>query len=111
MAGQVAVRLLQGYVWHPKDAPYALADLLPPDLAGAHLLWDVIAPPFAFFENGTLTSGQTFYQFTALRVYDQKPDNDTLHAQAQTLSDALAPLLGATPPEVGWQLLEDLREL
>lgn len=111
MQDGVAVRLLQGYVWHPKGAAYTLGTLLPGNLADGNLLWDEVAPPFAFFENGELTSTQVFYQFTALRVYDAKPDNDTLHAHAQALSDALQPVLDATPDGVGWQLWEDLREL
>lgn len=106
-----AVRLLQGYLWHPKTVDYRLKDLLPHELAGAKLLWDEIAPPFAFFENGELTSSQHFYQFTALRLYGEKPDNETLHAHASALSGALAPLLDATPAGVGWQLWEDLREV
>lgn len=112
----VPIRLLQGYLWHPKDAQYDLGDFLPPLLADAHLAWDEVTPPFAFFENGELTSSQVFYQFTAFRLYpagphQKTPDNDALHAHAQLLSEALAPLLNATPPGVGWQLWEDLREL
>ena len=108
---RVSVRLLQGYLWHPRGEDARLGEHLPGELAGAHLLWDEITAPFAFFENGELTSTQVFYQFTALRLYDQKPDNDTLHTHALALSEALAPLLDATPPGVGWQLWEDLREL
>lgn len=107
----VAVRLMQGYVWHPKDADYRLADLLPADLADAHLLWDEVNPPFAFFENGQLAATQTFYQFTALRRYAPRPDDDTLHAHAVALEAALGPVLDATPSGVGWQLWEDLRDL
>ena len=107
----VAVRLLQGYVWHPRDSGYTLDDLLQLTLAEGHLLWDEISPPFAFFENGELTSTQVFYQFTALRLYDQTPDQDTLHTHAERVSEALAPTLDATPEGVGWQLWEDLREL
>ena len=38
----------------------------------AHVLWDQVQPPFAFFENGEPTASQTFYQFTVLRVYDER---------------------------------------
>ncbi|AFZ68907.1 DUF3208 domain-containing protein [Deinococcus peraridilitoris] len=105
------IRLLQGYLWHPRDAGIELSGYLPQELSGARLVWDEVTPPFAFFENGELTSSQVFYQFTTFRVYERRPDNDTLHAHAQGLSEALGPLLERTPPGVGWQLWEDLREL
>lgn len=108
---RVAVKLLQGYLWHPKDASYVPADFLPSVLADAHMLFDEITPPFAFFDDGTLTSTQAFYQFTALRLYDAKPDDDTLHAHALSVSQALGPLLQETPPSLGWELWEDLRAL
>ncbi|MBB6097018.1 HAD superfamily hydrolase (TIGR01509 family) [Deinobacterium chartae] len=110
-AGQHAVRLLQGYLWHPKEAGFELAQYLPAELEGAHLLWDEVRPPFAFFENGELTAGQTFYQFTVVDLWDRKPSNDESHARAEAVSRALEPLLEATPPGVGWQLMEDLRFL
>ncbi|WP_027481566.1 DUF3208 domain-containing protein [Deinococcus pimensis] len=106
-----AVRLLQGYVWHPREATYDARAFIPEELADAHLLLDEVTPPFAFFENGQLTSTQTFYQFTALRLYDERPDDATLHAHAERLSEALAPRLDASPPDLGWQLWEDLRDL
>lgn len=116
------MRLLQGYVWHPQDEDVDLEHFLPreldlptpPGLAEAeeaHVLWDTISPPFAFFENGEPTATQTFYQFTVLRVYDQRPGNDDLHADAVAASQALNPLLDGTPEGVGWQLWEDLRDL
>lgn len=106
-----AVRLLQGYLWHPKGADLDLENYLPHELGEAHVMWDEVNAPFAFFENGEPSASQTFYQFTALRLYDTRPDNDTLHAHAETLSRSLTPLLEATPQGVGWQLWEDLREL
>lgn len=106
-----AVRLLQGYLWHPRDLAGEPGDWLPAELGEAHVLWDEVRPPFAFFENGEPTASQTFYQFTSLRVYDRRPDNETLHVHAQALTEALGPLLEATPAGVGWQLWEDLREL
>ncbi|MEW6421578.1 MAG: DUF3208 domain-containing protein [Deinococcota bacterium] len=109
--GRAAVRLLQGYLWHPKDADVDLENYLPHELDEAHVLWDVVNAPFAFFENGEPTAGQLFYQFTVLRVYDDKPRVEDLHADAEVASQALSPLLEATPPGVGWQLWEDLREL
>ncbi|GHF30598.1 DUF3208 domain-containing protein [Deinococcus metalli] len=119
--GRAAVRLLQGYVWHPQDADVDLEHFLPreldlsarpdPDQEGAHVLWDQVQPPFAFFENGEPTAAQTFYQFTVLRVYDERPTNEALHGDATAASEALSPLLDGTPEGVGWQLWEDLREL
>lgn len=120
VGGRAAVRLLQGYLWHPAGADLDLEHFLPRELdvtphtaedENAHVLWDEITPPFAFFENGEPTASQTFYQFTVLRVYEEKPDNDALHADALVASNSLQPLLEATPEGVGWQLWEDLREL
>lgn len=120
--GRAAVRLLQGYVWHPKDADVDLDLYLPrdldlpehatdPDAESAHVLWDEVNPPFAFFENGEPTASQTFYQFTVLRVYEDRPGNDALHRDAAAASAALNPLLESTPAGLGWQLWEDLRDL
>ncbi|PYE56469.1 DUF3208 domain-containing protein [Deinococcus yavapaiensis] len=108
---RVAVKLLQGYLWHPKDAPYTPADFLPSVLEDTNVLFDEITPPFAFFDDGTLTSTQAFYQFTALRLYDAKPDDATLHEHALRFSQALGPVLQETPRSLGWELWEDLREL
>lgn len=120
--GRAAVRLLQGYMWHPQDADVDLDHYLPrelelpdpPGMSGtedAHVLWDSVQAPFAFFENGEPTASQVFYQFTVLRVYDERPGNDALHADASAASQTLNPLLDSTPPGVGWQLWEDLRDL
>lgn len=105
------MRLLQGYLWHPAGEDVDLEHYLPHELDEAHVLWDAVQPPFAFFENGEPTAGQTFYQFTVLRVYDDKPRGEVLHAAAAEASQALGPLLDSTPAGVGWQLWEDLREL
>lgn len=118
--GRAAVRLLQGYLWHPAEADLDLEHFLPreldlgtPELSedDAHVLWDPVRPPFAFFENGEPTASQAFYQFTVLRVYDERPDAGALHRDAEAASQALNPLLEGTPSGVGWQLWEDLREL
>ncbi|MFC6590647.1 DUF3208 domain-containing protein [Deinococcus lacus] len=110
-ASRTAVRLLQGYLWHPQDMDLDLEQFLPRELDDAHVLWDAVTPPFAFFENGEPTAGQTFYQFTVLGLYDEKPGPETLHAHAEAASQSLSPLLEATPAGVGWQLWEDLREI
>ncbi|WP_425148178.1 DUF3208 domain-containing protein [Deinococcus sp.] len=109
--GRAAVRLLQGYLWHPAQADLDLESYLPRELDEAYLLWDVVAPPFAFFENGEPTSSQTFYQFTVLQVFETRPSADELNRAAKNASEALGPLLEAMPPDAGWQLWEDLREL
>ncbi len=59
----------------------------------------------------TPRASQVFYQFTVLRVYDERPDNAELHEDASAASQALGPLLDGTPEGFGWQLWEDLREL
>lgn len=119
--GRAAIRLLQGYVWHPasqgEDSPsehfedFDLENYLPRELGEAHVLWDKISAPFAFFENGTPTASQVFYQFTVLQMYDLRPPAEQLNADALSASQTLEPLLEATPEGVGWQLWEDLREL
>ena len=105
------LRLLQGYLWYPKTLTLDLADHLPSILADAHLLIDEIQPPFAFFENGTLTSSQHFFQVTVLSMYPAKPSEAEMHAHTARFSAALDPLLNATPAGVGWQLWEDLRPI
>ncbi|GAA5437281.1 DUF3208 domain-containing protein [Deinococcus sp. A31D244] len=119
--GRAAVRLLQGYVWHPQGADIELEHYLPHELdltpgtaddqEAAHVLWDGVTPPFAFFENGEPTASQAFYQFTVLRVYGERPSNDALHDDATAASQLLGPLLDGTPEGFGWQLWEDLRDL
>ncbi len=104
-----AVKLLQGYLWHPREAGIRLEDYLPrrlePDI---HLLWDALpAAPFAFFDDGTLSATQQLYQFTALKVLD--PDDDPAR-YLPALAETLRVRLEATPPGVGWQLFEDLRD-
>ena len=102
------MRLLQGYLWHPGDpdngafADFDLENYLPHELGEAHLLWDKISAPFAFFENGEPTASQAFYQFTILQMYDARPAAEALNADALAASQALGPLLEATPDGVGW---------
>lgn len=115
--GRTAVRLLQGYLWHPLTTDIDLEQFLPKELethtqnAETHVLWDQINPPFAFFDNGDPTATQTFYQFTVLSIYEQKPSTESVAHDAQIASTVLQPLLETTPNGVGWQLWEDGREL
>ncbi len=107
MSDQKATRLLQGYIWFPKDADIDLEDYLPHTLGtDIHLLWDEVRPPFAFFDDGTLAATQHIFQFTALTLREENPEGLT-----PWLAETLQGRLEATPPGVGWQLLEDLREL
>jgi hypothetical protein len=105
-----AVKLLQGYLWHPRDQAIDLADYLPrtlePDI---HLLWDAMpAAPFAFFDDGTLSATQQLYQFTALKLLE---GDDEAARYVPALAERLGELLEATPAGVGWQLFEDLRDV
>jgi hypothetical protein len=108
-----AVRLLQGYLWVPRELDWDPVLELPPALAldgvEAALLVDPIAPPFAFFDDGTPTATQRFYQVTALVLTER--DARELHPWAAELEARLGPLLEATPAGVGWWLFEDLRAL
>ena len=73
-----ATRLLQGYIWYPKDADIDLNAYLPHELEGeVHLLWDEVRPPFAFFDDGTLAATQHVFQFTALTLREQNPEGLT----------------------------------
>ena len=101
-----AVRLLQGYIWYPKDAEIELSDYLPKNLGDVHLLWDEVRPPFTFFDDGTLAATQHIFQFTALTRSGENPEGVT-----PWLAEVLQEKLETTPPGVGWQLMEDLREL
>jgi hypothetical protein len=108
--GRRAVRLLQGYVWHPRDLDVDLDDHLPMTLDGdVHVLWDPLpAAPFTFFDDGTLAATQLVYQLTVLRFVERGEEPATLLPWvAETLQRALE----TTPPGVGWQLLDDLRDV
>jgi hypothetical protein len=104
------VKLLQGYVWHPRDLDVDLGDYLPSRLdPDVHVLWDVMpAAPFTFFDDGTLSATQRVYQLTALRFVgpDEEPG-----ALLPWLAETLQAALETTPEGVGWQVMEDLREL
>lgn len=104
-----AIRLLQGYIWHPKDEAIDLSDYLPETLEpDIHVLWDALPrAPFTFFDNGTLASTQRVYQFTVL----QCTEDEAVAGLVPWVADILQQRLEATPPSVGWQILEDLREV
>ncbi len=106
-----ALRLLQGYLWQPKELAFDPKGALPDrvEVLGEEilLLLDPVTPPFAFFDDGTPTESQRFFQFTALWLGESAPPPGLVAA----LADALQPLLEATPEGVGWLLFEDLREV
>ncbi|CAN5898676.1 DUF3208 domain-containing protein [soil metagenome] len=113
-AAERTLKLLQGYIWHPRDEAVDLGDYLPkrlePDL---HSLWDAMpAAPFTFFDDGTMSATQQVYQFT---VVTQTEDSDEAVDEAQKLvpwlAETLQARLDATPPGVGWQIFEDLRDV
>jgi hypothetical protein len=105
-----AIKLLQGYIWHPKTEDIDLGDYLPRTLEPSiHILWDDMpSAPFAFFENGTLSSTQQFYQFTVVKLVEEDEDPSGITAW---VAETLQAKLETTPKSVGWQILEDLREI
>ncbi len=107
---QAAVKLLQGYLWHPKNEKLNLKDYLPDTLAeDVFLLWDEMPmPPFTFFDDGSLAAEQQFYQLTLIQIL---VDKNTKAILIQPLADSLQSYLNTTPKSLGWQIFEDLRDL
>jgi len=105
-----AMRLLQGYIWHPREQDLNLFDYIPAQLPGeVHVLMDAMpAAPFAFFDDGTLSATQQVYQLTIMRIV---PAGEDPGAGLQTVASQLQEHLNTTPEGVGWQLMEDLREV
>ncbi|WP_243027984.1 DUF3208 domain-containing protein [Thermus albus] len=104
-----AVRLFQGYLWHPRGEALDLKALLPQELEGVRLLLDEVPPPTPFFQDGTPTHTQRFYQLTLLVLTEEPPE--ALTPVAQRLAPLLQERLEGLPEGVGWLLLEDLRPL
>jgi len=102
-----AIKLFQGYLWHPKGLAFDPKAQLPRQLGDVHVLIDPVRAPFTFFEDGTPTDSQQFYQVTLLMLTEAEPT--ALKPLTQKVSDELNPYLYSTPKEVGWQLMEDLR--
>lgn len=105
-----AIKLLQGYIWHPQDRDIDLGDYLPKTLEPAiHILWDAMPrAPFAFFDDGTLSATQQFYQFTVVSFAENRDDAAGL---IPWLAETLQAKLNTTPEGVGWQIFEDLRDV
>ncbi|MFN3265943.1 MAG: DUF3208 family protein [Deinococcales bacterium] len=105
--GAIAFKLLQGYLWHPQSLePPVLPATLP---SGAMLVMDTVQAPFAFFEDGTWTGSQVFYQLTVLEIFPDWVENEKIATRALLASEELNPILNATDSSVGWSLSEDLR--
>ena len=104
-----AVKLLQGYIWHPKAEAIELGDYLPEQLEpDIHILWDALErAPFSFFDDGTLSATQTIYQFTAVQLSTDETEAAKL---VPWLAETLQAHLNSTPASVGWQIFEDLRD-
>jgi hypothetical protein len=105
--GAIAMKLLQGYIWQPLELP----ELHLPErlMMGASIVIDRIPAPMAFFDNGTPTETQAFYQLTVLEIFPDWPENDIMVARALQASSELDPVLHTTDASVGWSLSEDLR--
>lgn len=104
------IRILQGYLWFPKALEVDLGTYLPerldPDI---HVLWDELpAPPFTFFDDGTLAATQRVHQVTVLTF---AASEEEAGRYAPWLAETLQAALERTPEGVGWQIVEDLRPL
>ena len=105
-----AFKLIQGYLWHPREQQHDMDAQLPEELGpDVHLLLDAMpAAPFTFFEDGTLSATQVVYQLTVVAIVQPGQDPaDLLPEMAERLEERL----NATPADVGWQLMSDLREV
>lgn len=107
---RAAIKLLQGYLWHPKIENISLNDYLVESFDDdIYLLWDELAmPPFSFFDDGSLASEQQFYQLTVVQLLVNEQQTAT---NVQAIANKLQALLEKTPKSFGWQILEDLRDL
>ena len=109
-----ALKLLQGYIWHPRELEVDLGDYLPQTLEGeVHVLWDPLPrPPFTFFDDGTLAATQQVFQFTVLKLLEgADEDADQAAGIVPWLAEVLQQRLEQTPEGVGWQIFEDLRDV
>lgn len=109
-AGKRVFKVLQGYVWHPEDADVDLGAHLPERIGeDIRVLWDPLPrAPFTFFDDGTLAETQTVYQLTVVAFVDPDREPGPL---VPWLAEKLQADLETTPPGVGWQIMEDLREM
>ncbi len=102
-------KLLQGYIWFPREEVIDLGDFLPERLEpNIHLLWDEVRPPFTFFDDGTFAATQRIFQFTVLAFGRTEREAQGL---VPWLAETLQKRLETSPPGVGWQVMEDLRDV
>jgi hypothetical protein len=108
--GARPIKLLQGYLWFPKELELDLAAYLPATLDGdVHVLWDELPrPPFSFFDDGTMAATQRIHQLTVLTFAE---DEEVAGRLVPWLAEVLQARLDATPDGVGWQIMEDLRPI
>lgn len=106
-----ALKLLQGYIWHPRELEVDLADYLPEKLEGdVHVLWDPLDhPPFSFFDDGTMAASQQVYQFTVVKLLEDEEEDPS--GMLPWLAETLQAKLEQTPEGVGWQVFEDMRDV
>jgi hypothetical protein len=106
-----AVKLLQGYVWHPRELEVDLTAYLPTEMpGGVHVLWDPLPQaPFTFFDDGTLAATQQVYQLTVLKLLEDEEEDPS--GMVPWLAETLQERLERTPEGVGWQVFEDLRDV
>ncbi len=104
-----AFKLIQGYLWHPRDRELNMAMLQQELVPDVHLLLDAMpAAPFTFFDDGTLSATQVVYQLTVVAIVQPGQDPAALLTE---MAAQLEERLNATPEGVGWQLMSDLREV
>lgn len=108
--GPKAIKLIQGYVWHPREQELALDNRLSTELPGGiHVLVDAMPQaPFTFFDDGTMSATQQVYQLTVVAIVEPGDDPGRL---LPDVAERLQAMLDETPKEVGWQLMDDLREV
>ena len=64
--------------------------------------------PFTFFDDGTMSATQQVYQLTVVAIVEPGEDPGRL---LPDVAERLQAMLDETPKEVGWQLMDDLREV
>jgi hypothetical protein len=109
-ARHAAVKLLQGYVWHPRDLDVDLREYLPsrlePDV-------NVLLGRHAGGAVHVLRRRHAVGHAARLPVHGgalRRPDEDPA-ALLPWLAETLQAALERTPEGVGWQVMEDLRDL
>jgi len=100
------VRLLEGYLWCPKELPFDPAVCVKVEGLGGGgrlmLAMEPTEPPVAYFEDGTPASSQRFWMLS-ISIFGPHPGPEfTLELQGR-----LDGLLESAPPGVGWLLFGD----